>query len=512
VQGRRLNVADLLRVAADAQPHRPALLFQGKEISYAVLDERVDLTAAALADLGVTKGDRVAMLAGNVPEFVEGFYATARAGGVLCPLNILLTPEETSYILADCRAKIAIVELPFLPGLLSVSDRLADLETILVIGGPPAPARTLSLEEALQQAGDPPSVVTEAADLALIAYTAGTTAAPKGAMLTHGNLLANLEQVASVPAFDVGPGDVILLALPLFHIYALNVVLGVTIRSRATGILAERFDPGESLRLIRRHGVTVLFGAPPMYAAWLRPDPAHNLADILSSVRVAVSGAAPLPAAVLEAFRDDLGLVIWEGYGLTESGPAVTTNAVGGTPKPGSIGVPLRGVEVRLVDERGRDVEEGDPGEIWVRGPNVFAGYWGRPHATSEVLQGDWLRTGDVAVQDDEGYLFLVDRKTDLINVSGFSVFPKEVEEAISRHPRIREAAVVGVPDERTGEAVQAWVVPREGEAVTAEEILDFLRGYVARFKLPREIRVVGELPHHVTGKVLRRMLRDEEP
>jgi long-chain acyl-CoA synthetase len=203
-------------------------------------------------------------------------------------------------------------------------------------------------------------------------------------------------------------------------------------------------------------------------------------------------------------------VTIWEGYGLTESSPAVTTNALGPQAKPNSIGLPLPGVEVRLVDEHGEDVEEGDPGEIWVRGPNVFAGYWNRPEESAAVLTEGWLRTGDVAYRDEDGYLFIVDRKKDLIIVSGFNVFPKEVEEALEHHPGVLEAAVVGIADERTGEAVQAWVVPKEGRAVHAEELQDFLRGYLARFKIPRDIQVVEELPHHVTGKVLRRLLREQ--
>jgi long-chain acyl-CoA synthetase len=214
---------------------------------------------------------------------------------------------------------------------------------------------------------------------------------------------------------------------------------------------------------------------------------------------------------VLTGLRDRFDIAIWEGYGLTECSPAVTSNAVGPEPKPGSIGLPLPGVELRLVDEHGVDAEDGDPGEILVRGPNVFGGYWGRADATKDVFEEDWLRTGDVAYRDDDGYLFLVDRKKDLIIVSGFNVYPREVEDAIAHHPKVAEAAVVGIPDDRTGEAVQAWVVPRRGEAISPQEVLDFLHGYLARFKRPRDIRIVDELPHHVTGKVLRRALRGEE-
>ena len=387
----------------------------------------------------------------------------------------------------------------------------------MAIGGPPAPPGTVSLEEALATDVEAPEVEVDPDDLAVLAYTAGTTAEPKGAMLTHRNLLANLEQMAAVPELAERPDDVVLLALPLFHIYGLNVVLGLTIRTGATAVMVDRFDPAETIQLIERHRVTVVFGAPPMFAGWVRAlderrDRGDSVPD-LSSVRLAVSGAAALPPDVFERFRERAEVTIWEGYGLTEAAPAVTSNAVGPEPKAASVGLPLPGVEVRLVDESGEDVEEDDPGEIWVRGPNVFAGYWNRPDETRRILEGGWLRTGDVAYRDDDGYLHIVDRKKDLIIVSGFNVYPKEVEEAIELHPRVAEAAVIGVADERTGEAVEAWVVPNEGESVEPEEITEFLQTRLARFKQPTEIRVVEELPHHVTGKVLRRALRelDEE-
>jgi long-chain acyl-CoA synthetase len=503
-----VNVADLVRDSAAAYPAKPAIIFQSRPIAYGELDELVDLTASALASLGVKRGDRVALLIGNVPEFASCLYGAIRIGAVACPLNVTLTPEELGYILADAGAKAVITELSSVPGLLSIRDRLADLQSVLVIGGPPAPHGTLSLEEALSDQEEPPDVKTDANDLAVIAYTAGTTAAPKGAMLTHGNLLASLEQMSSVSTLAVSSSDVVFSALPLFHIYALNVVLDMAMRSGATAVLVERFDPRESFHLVASHAVTVLVGAPPMFTAWLALP---SVPGELSSVRLAVSGAAPLPGGALDAFRRRFGITIWEGYGLTEAAPTVTSNALAAFAKPGSIGLPMPGLEVRLVDEAGEDVEEGDPGELLVRGPNVFAGYWNRPEETAAVLEGEWLKSGDVAFRDEEGYLFLVDRKKDLIIVSGFNVFPKEVEDAIALHPKVAEAAVIGVPDDRTGETIQAWVVPEDGEVVTPEELLDFLHGYLARFKWPKEIRIVDELPRHTTGKILRRILRGEQ-
>lgn len=501
------SLGRLLPDAAQGRERKTVLVFGDREISYSELDERARRAAATFDALGLRKGDRVAVMLGNVPEFVEVLHGAWRLGLVVAPLNVMLTPEEAGYVLADADARTVVVDRAFLPTVLAVRDRIADLHSVLVTGTEATSPGTRSYEEALSAAGGHPPVEVGEEDVALLSYTAGTTSAPKGAVLTHGNLLANLDQMDSVPALEQAETDVVLLALPLFHIYALNVVLGITIRRGATAVLVERFDPQETLELIRRHKVTVLFGAPPMFAAWLAAAEGRDVD--LSSVRIAVSGAAPLPGQVLEAFRERLGVTIWEGYGLTETAPAVTTNALGEVAKADSIGLVLPGVEVRLVDEHGEDVEEGDPGEILVRGPNVFRGYWNRPEESNGSFLSGWFRTGDVAYMDEDGYLFIVDRKKDLIIVSGFNVFPKEVEEAIAQHPKVAECAVVGIPDERSGEAVKALVVLRPGESATEDEIVEHCRGSLARFKCPSQVAFVASLPKHVTGKVLRRALRD---
>jgi long-chain acyl-CoA synthetase len=285
------------------------------------------------------------------------------------------------------------------------------------------------------------------------------------------------------------------------------VILGLTMRVGASAVLMERFDSVGSLEAVERHGVTILFGAPPMFIAWLN-TPGVERYD-LSKVRVAISGAAPLPGAVLESFQRTLGITIWEGYGLTETAPAVTSNAMGEKAKPGSIGKPLPGVEVRIIDADGDDVEEGDPGEIIVRGPNVFGGYWRQEEATADAIRDAWLHTGDIGYADEEGYIFLVDRKKDLIIVSGFNVYPREVEDALFRSAKVADVAVVGIPHPYTGEAVKAFVVLKQGATATEEELLDQCRRFLARFKCPQVIEFVGELPHLPTGKVLKRVLRE---
>jgi len=503
-----MNVADIVKLTAARLPAKAALFFQDKPITYAELDRAIDEAAAGIASLGIRKGDRVGVLVHNVPHFIYAYLGIERAGGVMVPLNTMFTAHEISYILADAEARAVIVAEPFVRAVDGLRETLPMLEHVVVVGGG-APIGTMAWDQMTGRGGDVPSVNVGEDDLAALPYTSGTTGKPKGAMLTHGNLMANLEQMHRVPQLSEAESDVVLLVLPMFHIYALNVSLGLTFRVGATAVLQERFDPVASLDAIERHHITVVFGAPPMFVAWLS-TPNVESRD-LSSVRLAVSGAAPLPGPVLEDFRRRLGVTIWEGYGLTETAPGVTSNAMGAEAKPGSIGKPLPEIQLRLLDEQGDDVEDGDPGEIVVRGPNVFRGYWHDDAATSEAMRDGWFHTGDVAYEDEDGYLFLVDRKKDLIIVSGFNVYPREVEEALYRHPKIAEAAVVGVPHPYTGEAVKAVVVLKPGQSATEEEIIEFCKRSIARFKCPQVVEFADKLPHTDTGKILRRALREED-
>jgi long-chain acyl-CoA synthetase len=313
--------------------------------------------------------------------------------------------------------------------------------------------------------------------------------------------------VQAHPGLALRPEDVALGVLPLFHIFGLNAVLGLALFAGASVVLVERFDPVSSLEAVREHGVTIVAGAPPLFAAWAAAPGLD--AHALESVRLAVSGGAALADEVAHAFRTRFQRPVWEGYGLTETAPIVSSSLVGGEPRTGSIGVPLPGVEVRLVDVGGEDALAGDPGEIWVRGPNVFPGYWQDPEATAAVLTPEgWLRTGDIAVTDDDGYLYLVDRAKDLIIVSGFNVYPAEVEEALVEHPGIAEAAVVGVAHPYSGEAVKAFVVAAPGTHLEEDEVIEFCAERLARYKCPTSVSFVDELPQGLVGKVLRRELR----
>ena len=504
-----LNIANLVRETAQRLPDKPALIFHDQPVKYAEVDREIDRAAAGFASLGVKPGDRVAVLVHNIPHFVYAYQGLLRAGGVMIPLNTMYTAEEVGYIVADADARAIVVAEPFAATVDGIRDTLPMLEHV-VVAGTRAPVGAMTWEQMVGRGTEPPAVSTGEDDLAVLAYTSGTTGRPKGAMLSHGNLLANLDQITQAPMLAEAEDDVVLLALPLFHIYALNVILGLTMRAGASAVLQERFDAVGSLDAIERHKVSVLFGAPPMFIAWLN-TPGIDRYD-LSSVRAAVSGAAPLPGMVLEDFQRKLGITIWEGYGLTETAPAVTSNAMGERAKPGSIGKPLPGVEVRIVDHDGDDVEEGDPGEILVRGPNVFRGYWRQQDASDEAIRDGWFRTGDVGYADEDGYIFLVDRMKDLIIVSGFNVYPREVEDALFRHPKVADVAVIGVPHPYTGETVKAFVVLKTGETTTEEEMVDHCRRSLARFKCPTVIEFVTELPTLPTGKVLKRLLRDRAP
>lgn len=501
------DLAARLAETAGRMPDRVAIRWQHRTLTYADLDARVTAGAGGLQHLGVAPGDRVALMVGNTPHFVEAFLAILRCGAVVVPLNTSLTGEEVTGVLTDCDAHVLVAAASDEEVVDQVRRDVAGLEHV-VTAGAREPAGAVSGTWRALVGGDHPFEAVDRApdDLAALVYTSGTTGRPKGAMLTRRNLEANQDQVLDT-RLGVREDDVVLVVLPLFHIYAMNVGLGAAVRAGSTLVLVERFDPAATLETIAEHEVSVILGAPPMYVAWLN-TPGIEEAD-LSSVRVAVSGAAPLPAPVLERFRDRLGITIWEGYGLTEAAPAVTSNVMGGEARPGFVGRPLPDLELRLVDERGADVRPGDPGEVWVRGPNVFAGYWEDADATAEALTDDgWLRTGDVGIVDDDGYLRLVDRKKDLIIVSGFNVYPKEVENVLHRHPEVVQSAAVGVPHPYTGEAVRAFVVVEPDSELTEDEIVNWCRRHLARFKCPESVQLVDELPHTATGKVLRRELR----
>ncbi|MFA9446281.1 AMP-binding protein [Egicoccus sp. AB-alg6-2] len=507
-----VDVAARLRRAAAERPDHPALVWDGGRLTYGELHARVDAGTAALQRLGVGPGDRVALICGTNVTFVEVAAATLRAGAAVVPLLPGLAPDELRHALADSGASVAVVGPERLAAVVELADHLDGLRIVSAASAGDLPTGALPDDDlptwsALRDvAGEPRPVDRAPDDLGALVYTSGTTGRPRGAMLSRGNLAANQDQ-SLAGRFEVTADDVVLLVLPLAHIYAFNVGLGAALTAGATMVLVERFDPAATLRAMSEHGVTVLLGAPSIYVAWIRGG--HLDDASLPTLRLAVSGAAPLPPAALEAFAAATGVTIEEGYGLTEASPSVTSNAMGLRPRAGSVGLPLPQVELRLVDDDGRDVEDGDPGEVWVRGPNVFQGYHGDAEATARALTADgWLRTGDVATRDADGYLFLVDRKRDLIIVNGFNVYPREVERVLLEDPEVLDAAVVGADHPLTGETVVAHVVARD-DTIDVERLGDVCRARLARYKCPTRIEVVDQLPLTASGKVRRRELRE---
>jgi long-chain acyl-CoA synthetase len=481
-----VNLASIVEAHPDDSV---ALVGRGVPTTYGELRDEVARVRGGLVDLGLRPDDRVALLCANNRAFVVAYLAVLGVGCVAVPLNPLSPPAEVAAQLDAVQARGAIV------GPSAARSFGHDIDHVLSVD---------DVERLARDAAPAPVVDRAPNDLAALLFTAGTAGAPKAAMLTHANLHTNIRQAQAVPEDALGPDDVVLGVLPLFHVFGLNVILGVTLFAGGTVVLVERFDPTTALDTVRNHRCTVVAGAPPMWGAWAtlpEVDPAS-----FSSVRLALSGAAPLPAATARAMAERFGVALREGYGLTEASPIVTSSA--GSPI-GSIGRPLPGVSVRLVDDEGDDVPLGDPGELWVSGPNVFAGYWRDDAASAAALTpGGWLRTGDVGVADADGTLRLVDRIKDLIIVSGFNVFPAEVEEALRSHPGVAEAAVIGVPHPHTGEAVKAFVVVRPGAAVEEDDLVHHCEARLARYKCPDKVLFVPELPVGAAGKVLRRSLR----
>ncbi len=495
---------NLARIVDGHPEEAVALVSRGKPVTYGALRETVDRTRGGLAGLGLEPGDRVALSCANNPLFVTSYLAALGCGCVVVPLNPTSPAAEMCRQLSSIGAR-ALVVGPQSAVAASALDRaaLVDLEHVLTPPGVELAGAT-DLTEIVS--GEPVPVVERASeDLALLVFTAGTAGSPKAAMLTHGNLLINIEQAQQVPERRLVADDLSLGVLPLSHIFGLNVVLGMSLAAGASVVLVERFDPVSALDTIQRLGCTVVAGAPPMWTAWSGMADAD--ADSFASVRLAVSGASKLSEETASTMLRRYGLHVEEGYGLTEASPIVTSS-VGDGAKPGSIGRPLPGVEIRLVDD-GDDALLGDSGEIWVRGPNVFAGYWNDPQATAAALTSDgWLRTGDIAVADDEGSLWIVDRSKDLIIVSGFNVYPAEVEEILLEHPGVEAAAVVGVDHPYSGEAVKAWVVPVAGAHLDEDAVIEFCTRHLAGYKCPTKVMFVEEIPHGMGGKVLRRALR----
>lgn len=535
------GVADLLTRAAATSPDKLAVVEAGgRSLTWAQLDDEVDRVATGLGSAGVVAGHRVLLALGNRIEFVTTYLGILRAQAVAVPVNPQADPTSVARMIGDSGSRIVVtddravatvrqavgfVERAFAGELdLGRVDaellRRAVLPRVYVAGGTLEPgevsydALRASSVRAVPELLDPER-------LAALLYTSGASGRPRAAMLTHRALLANLEQIAAVEPPMLHGDDVVLGALPLFHVYGLNAVLGAAMWHRAKLLLVERFEPTGTLDLIDDEAISVVPVAPPVIADWLGQD---HLSERLGPVRLVLSGSAPLDAEAVDAFTDRTGIAVHQGYGLTEAAPVVTNTLIARDVPPGSVGRPLPGIELRLIDDHGQPVEDGDPGEICLRGANLFSGYW--PGGTGGPDSDGWWSTGDVAIADEAGNLFLVDRLGEVVAVSGFHVYPAEVEDAISEVPGVHEVAVIGVPDEHTGAAVVAYVVPADAAADRAADgagdtadhhralrdaVVAHCESRLAGFKRPARVEVVAQLPHTVTGKVQKGRLRTIE-
>jgi long-chain acyl-CoA synthetase len=490
-----MNLADNLAHSAEMFPDRPAVRLDETVLTYADLDQRSARVAGLLTERGVQPGDRVALMLPNVPEFAVIYYGVLRAGGVVVPMNPLLKEREVRYYLRDSQARLIFAwhacadEARTAAGHVDAACLVIDARFDGQLATPSIAGVVARLES----------------DTAVILYTSGTTGQPKGAELTHATLASNVA-VAAKNLFQIGPDDVIFGGLPLFHSFGQTCGLNAAISVGACLTLVSRFAPDKVLAVLARDRVTVFEGVPTMYVALLGVAGRHEYD--LSALRVCVSGGAALPVEVLRGFEEAFGCIILEGYGLSETSPVASFNHPDRARKPGSIGTPISGVEMRVVDEHGQQVPPGEVGEIAIRGHNVMKGYWRRDEATAEAIPDGWFRSGDLARVDDDGYFFIVDRKKELIIRGGFNVYPREVEEVLYEHPAVVEAAVVGVPDAVLGEEVGAAVVLKQGATETAEDLREYVRGQVAAYKYPRRIWLLDALPKGPTGKILKREIR----
>ncbi|MGW8761052.1 long-chain-fatty-acid--CoA ligase [Streptomyces sp. NPDC055815] len=486
------NLAGFLVETAARQPERPALRLGEQVITYAELDERSARAAALLRSEGVRPGDRVALMLPNVPEFVVLYYGVLRAGAVVVPMNPLLKTRETEFHLADSGA-VRLFEWYQAPGEGAQGAAAAGVRHTAV--EPAEFAATLARHEPLPEVADAGDE-----DMAVLLYTSGTTGRPKGAVLSHAGLRHNTE-VNTVHIQEMTPEDVVVGCLPLFHIFGQICTMSAAVRSGASLVLIPRFDPGAVLAAVARERATVFEGVPTMYAALLQ----HSSDADVSTLRMCISGGASLPVEILHGFERRFGCPVLEGFGMSETSPVVTFNHPDRPRKAGSIGTPIRDVEVRLLDDKGQDVAPGEIGELAVRGPNLMKGYWNRPEETEAAIPDGWLRTGDLARADEDGYLYIVDRKKDMIIRGGYNVYPREIEEVLHEHPAVALAAVVGVPHAELGEEVAAAVVLRPGAEATPEDLREYVKDRVAAYKYPRRVWLVDALPLGPSGKILKR-------
>jgi long-chain acyl-CoA synthetase len=531
-----LPLHGLLEQTAARYPQRTATIFFGAQLSYRALDAAANRFAHALLSFGLKRGDRVALMLPNCPQFLIAFYGTLKAGGVVTAVNPLYTPRELEHQLNDAGVETLVTLTKFYPTVEAVRAKTA-LQRVIVTNikeSFPAALRLLFtlfkerkeghrvrlrgvaatywLRDVLsaQRTANGPGITVDPGDTALLQYTGGTTGTPKGAMLKHAGLVANTLQIRAWLSDFQDAAETMLLALPLFHIFGMGACMSLMVHGAGTMVLLPQFRTGDVLRAVSKYRATLFPGVPSMYVA-LNNSPELRRVN-LKSLRHCFSGAAPLPQEVQQRFEAHIGGHLVEGFGMTEANACVI-NPLRGTRKPGSIGIPIPDVEARIVDLATgmQTLPPGEVGELAVRCPQQMQGYWHKPDETAQVLRDGWVYTGDIARMDAEGFFYLVDRKKEMILSGGFNVYPRDVEEVLYMHSQVQEAAVIGTPDAFLGECVKAFVVPRNGVSPTPDEIIEFCRQHLVAYKVPKQVEFRASLPKTLVGKVLRRVLIEEE-
>ncbi len=511
-----IPVQQMLKDSVEKYPDNEAISFYTNKMTYREVYQLATMFASALQANGLKKGEPVALMLPNCPQYVISYYGILMAGGIVTQINPMLVGRELTHILKDSGAETIVVYEPLIPALQQVANETTMKQTIAV--NFPEQAKDgeaiVSFESFMAQATG--SVVEPdidpAEDVAVLQYTGGTTGLSKGAMLTHRNLVANIIQTFTYfeSEFNVGE-DRVLSVIPLFHVYGMTSCMNLSIYTGAANILLPRFDLQEVLETIKREKPTTFPGVPTMYIAITSHPEAEKYG--VDSIRRCNSGSAPMPVESMRAFENKTGAMVLEGYGLSETSPTTHCNPAFGERKTGSVGIGVPSTDYKIVDlETGtKEMPLGESGEIIIKGPQVMKGYWNMPEETEQTLRDGWLYTGDIGKMDEDGYLFIIDRKKDMIIASGYNIYPRDVEEVIYEHPAVQEAVVVGIPDEYRGETVKAVVVLKEGQSITEDEMIEYCRENMAAYRVPRIVEFRKELPKTAVGKILRRTVKEEE-
>jgi long-chain acyl-CoA synthetase len=492
-----MTLSTLLSDRAKSVPSKVCIKFQKNKFTYSEVDRHVNRTAGGLQKVGLHEKDRAAIIMKNCPEYIISYFAILRAGGIAVPINTFLIAEEVAYILRDSGCKILIYEKSFEP----IAGEIRNLTPEV---------KTIQFSDIPQQTAEPARCDDN--NVALLLYTSGTTGFPKGAILTHRNLISNVKACTEVMKFT--HKDRVLLFLPLFHSFSFNVCVLVPIYSGACIVLLESVKPfSRVLNSIFRDRITLFVAVPTVYNILSHkkmPFVVRYIVKYLLSIRACVSGASALPEKTLNAFEKRFKIPLLEGYGLTEASPVVSVNPLKGIRKSGSVGPPLPGIEAAVIGEDGKKVASGEIGELIVKGPNVMKGYYNKKEETESALKGGWLYTGDMAKIDNDGYIFIVDRKKDLIIVDGMNIYPREIEDAVLKNPLVEECAMVGIPDERGSEITVLYIKKKENTTIDEQQIRGYLKEHFAQFKLPKRIVFIDTFPKTATGKIKKSVLREQ--